>query len=169
MYDYPKLVWWIAVPVNDRGRLEECHLETSRLTSTPFRRWSDILSYNGDDVLFFAEDDNGSGLIETRARIATLDSRLFVVFDNQFYELEPATMISDRMLELTEGVPTPVLYTIRLSKHETGEDDLIVITGDSYIHDAEVFPEEIGSLSDGLKRSIVYTRDFYRLVPRPTT
>lgn len=164
MYEYPRLIWWLAVPVVEKERLKQ-----QRLTPVPFRRWSDVLSYNGDEVRFFAEDDNGSGLIQTRARIATLDSRPFVVFDNQFYELEAATMISDRMLELTEGVPTPVLYTVKLSKEGNDEDDLIVVTGESFIHDAEVFPEEIASLSDSLKRSITYEREFYRLVNRPAT
>ena len=149
--------------------VEKERLKQQRLTPVPFRRWSDVMSYNGDEVFFFAEDDNGSGLIQTRARIATLDSRPFVVFDNQFYELEAATMISDRMLELTEGVPTPVLYTVKLSKEGNDEDDLIVVTGESFIHDAEVFPEEIASLSDSLKRSITYEREFYRLVNRPAT
>ena len=164
MYEYPRLIWWLAVPVVEKERLKQ-----QRLTPVPFRRWSDVMSYNGDEVNFFAEDDNGSGLIQTRARIATLDSRPFVVFDNQFYELEAATMISDRMLELTEGVPTPVLYTVKLSKEGNDEDDLIVVTGESFIHDAEVFPEEIASLSDELKRSIAYEREFYRLVNRPAT
>ena len=164
MYEYPRLIWWLAVPVVERE-----HLKQRRLTPVPFRHWSDVLSYNGAEVNFFGEDDQASGLIQARARIATLDTKPFVVFDNQFYELEPATMISDRMLELTEGVPTPVLYTIKLTNSGNDEDDLIVVTGENYIHDAEVFPEEIASLSEELQKSISYEREFYRLVNRPAT
>lgn len=166
MFEYrePSLIWFMALRM--RGNQPDTKY---RRLAPELVRMPELLNiaHEGSEVMLFAEDNGGSGLIQAMVRVTMYCGKVVAFVKNKFYALETDAMIRSRMIEWTEGVQPPVLYTFKLCGDDETESDTIIVTGCNQIQDLEVSREEIESFDDDLRRSVDYSRRFYRLASRP--
>ena len=118
MDENSRLIWYTAIPVF-RQKLAKA----KQLVSVPFQNWREFTAYDHNEIIFYGEDESGSGLIATKARVTTLDGLPYVIFDNQFYRLYASNMVTMHKLKKTETIPPEVLYAIRLKGINESEDN----------------------------------------------
>ena len=150
MDENSRLIWYTAIPVF-RQKLAKA----KQLVSVPFQNWREFTAYDHNEIIFYGEDESGSGLIATKARVTTLDGLPYVIFDNQFYRLYASNMVTMHKLKKTETIPPEVLYAIRLKGINESEDNLLIVT-EKRSDDGESYSDEIPD------------RDFYWLTREPT-
>ena len=138
MDEQGKLMWWTGIPV-----FKQKLAKAEQLVSAPFQNWRQFLSYDHNEIIFYGEDDAGSGLIATKARITTLDGLLYVIFDNRFYRLYPSKMVPMHKLKKTDTIPDSVLYAITLKGVNESEDNLLIVTEKSCDSDNESSSDDI--------------------------